>query len=349
MKRKKSVLSGSLFLILTMNAQAANPRSELSRYIELRDKTIIDQSLRKNVYSNYFDLELNINSGTKELIGDINSSKDSSLGIAGVLNKNINSELFIDFNVEAAAPLPFIKIKKYRLLPNLVYNMNLGALLSFSTDDTGLVPSASVYVKKETKLGIYSRLKWNNRKSESIDFFLYKMTRSDLLYSRTATQVDAEDGIFDFGELEKSEKKLTLDLRYQREFSDYKYFIELKELPIMDMSSDKDSIYGKSPLIHARYSLINKENWGIWSPFVGLHYRKRYSAFEGLYVGSRFNFDTHIPVTLVTKLDTKFITIMPKLDYKYFYLNYSMRTPYRNPQEEVWVSATHSINLGVPF
>lgn len=349
------IITPALFLILSTKVMAAsNLRSELSRYILLRDRTIVDHGLKNQVHQSFFDLQFNISSGIKKLIGDINTSTDDSnsssaktSNVLAVLNRNINTERYIDIGAELALPLPYMQYGNYRFLPSLFVGINLGGSLTISNKEDGLNPKAQTYLKQEMRYGLFTRMKWNDKKGESLDLALYKVETKDFLTQSTAQAIADDEKIINTDDFDKKESSYAIDLSYKRHFDDYSYLLEILDLKITQ--SGEKSIYGRTPLIHGRYEW-NKNflNMAV-SPFLGLHYRKRYDLSDGIYLGARFEGTKQYPFSFIAKVSNQFLTFTPKIAYKYFEFSYGLKTPYRNPQEDVWVSSVHSINLRVPF
>ena len=86
-----------------------------------------------------------------------------------------------------------------------------------------------------------------------------------------------------------------------------------------------------------------------WSPFAGVHFRKRYNILDGTYVGTKLSHLNHLPFSYILKLSSQFVNITTAYEIGYFALRYTVKQPFRNPQEGLWVPTLHSLNLGVPF
>jgi hypothetical protein len=334
---------------------AATIRTEVNRYRLLRDRIITEADLKKERHNRFFDLDLHVSSGVKSLIGDIKENTESSsdseiakqLAIAGVIAQNLNTERFVDIGIEAAAPLPLFQLYSYKFLPTLFFNINFGISLSFDSEDA-LNPEANLYIKKETQMGVFSKVNWGN-KQKSLEVALYKMTRSDLQFSRTQTEIVEEESLFDFSDITKEESYLTVDMAYKRKLKDNLLTLEVRELQLLSMGSEKETIIGKAPLLHIRYDFQEKKTPLIFKPFVGFHYRQKYDAWDGLYTGLKLKVDQEIPFSFMFKFDSQFFMMAPKVSFKYFHFYYSLKSPYRNPQGDLWVSSIHNINIGFPF
>jgi len=344
------------FFISMTSIQATTVlRSEINRYRLLRDRVLVESDLKKKRHNRFFDLDINISSGIKKIIGDVKENTESStanavdkqVAILGVINQNLNTERLIDITVEAAAPLPLFQLYSYKFLPALFFNINFGVSMSIDNADA-LNPKANIYVKKETQMGFHSKVNLGN-KNRKMEVSVYKLTRSDLLFSRNQTQIVVEESLFDFGDLSKEESALTLDVAYKIKHKNNYLTFEIREFQFLNISSEKETLIGKTPLFHTRYDFQEKQAALIFKPFVGVHYRKKYNVFDGLYVGLKTKIDQNIPFEFTFKFDSQFFMIMPKVSFKYFHFLYSLKSPYRNPQNDLWVSSIHNINIGFPF
>jgi hypothetical protein len=343
-----------LILLVTSSPSvlgAPQARNELHRYTLMRDRFIIDKDLKKNKYTSFFDLDLLFTAGLKSLIGDVSDANSTgstltkTLATAGVLGENVNVEHMLDLEVTAAAPLPYIKYKKYRILPSLFYNMDLGLAFSISNKNAGLTPTAQVYVKKDTKMGLYNRMRW--AKGEEWRLAVYQLKRADLFAAKDSTAIAASGDIFDFDELSQDRTSIATDLAFVKEKERYSYLLEFQELQLG--GSGKENDYGTWPMLHARYMHKFNGEWFSWSGFYGLHWRSRYKLESGLYIGLKSKLKNDWPFEFILKMSDQFLTFTPQIITKWFHFNYTMKNPYRNPYGDVWTPTIHSINLNFPF
>jgi hypothetical protein len=346
-----------VILLLATNAYATDLRNNLKRYTLVRDKTIIDQLLRAPLYETYADIDLTISSGVKDLIGDVKnistnsgtSDADKELAIAEILNKNINSERYVDLNATLGIPLPTIKIKALRLTPSLFYNINMGTLFTISNIDSVIDPSVSVYIKKETKLGLSTILTKKQDRNTLAKVNLYLLNRADSSTIQTKTSLVEDTKIFDFGSLDKGETSLGLDLIYKRTNKKRTYRLEVLEIKAAPLKLETDVEYDHFPLFHAFHQWHNQgKDRFIFEPFAGLHMRKRYSFFEGIYIGTWLKMNK-TPFRASVNLSKQFLTFMPEFKQENFFFNYKLRMTYINPQDDIWVPTIHSFNIGYNF
>ncbi|OUR96787.1 hypothetical protein A9Q84_10625 [Halobacteriovorax marinus] len=344
-----------VLLILANNVHAAGVRNNLKRYTYLRDKTIVNKRLHSKLYENYFDIDLNLSSGTKSIVGDIKNSSNSSsstadkeAAILSILNKNMNSERYIDLEISTAVPLPTFSLFKYRLTPSLFYSINMGALVTISNQASVIDPSAGVYVKKDTKMGVSTIITKHPDKETQVKVNLYQLKRADVDNTLNKTQIVTDTKLFDFGALDKGETSIALDFIWKRSNSKRSWSLEMLEAKIIPMSTITDVKYDHFPLFHAYHQWHKKPETFWLEPFVGVHMRKRYSLFDGLYVGTWLQLK-ELPFRSSLNISTQFITFIPEFKGESFYFNYKLRLAYINPQEDIWVPAIHSFNLGFTF
>lgn len=343
-------------LILATNAHASGLRNNLKRYTLVRDKTIVDQLVRAPLYESYFDLDLTVSSGVKTLVGDVknisnNSDNDAAkeLAIAEILNKNINSERYADLNATFGVPLPTIKIKKYRLTPALFYNLNLSTLFTISNIEDVTDPSVAVYIKQETKLGVSTILTKKSDKETQVKLNLYMFKRADTSLIQTASTLVENTKIFDFGALSDGESSLGADFIYKRTNTKRTYILELLEIKAIPLKTISDVEYDHFPLFHAYHQWHKSSDQKFWfEMFAGVHMRKRYSLFEGIYVGTWLK-SKDLPFRASLNLSKQFLTFMPEFKRSSFFFNYKLRMTYINPQDSIWVPTIHSFNLGFAF
>lgn len=350
---KKSII---VLLIFTFNVHSAGIRNNLKRYTFLRDKTLINKRLHSKLYENYFDLDLNLSSGTKSIVGDIKNSSTSSsstqtdkeLAILSILNKNMNSERYVDLDLSTSIPLPTFKLFKYRLTPSLFYNINMGALVTISNQASVVDPTAQVYVKKDTKMGVSTILTKNPDKETQVKFNLYLFKRADIDQTLNKTAIVNDTKLFDFGTLDQGEKSIGVDFIWKRTNQKRTWSLEMLEAKLIPLSTLTDVLYDHFPLFHAFHQWHKKPEKFWLEPFVGIHMRKRYSLFDGIYVGTWLNLK-EIPFRSSIHISNQFLTFIPEFKGESFYFNYKLRLAYINPQKDIWVPAIHSFNLGFAF
>ena len=341
---------------MATSANASNLRNNLKRYTLVRDKTIVDQLVRSPLYESYLDLDLTLSSGVKTLIGDVknissNSSTDvaKELAIAEILNKNINSERYVDINATFGVPLPTIKIKKYRLTPAIFYNLNLSTLFTISNAESVTDPTAAVYMKQESKLGLSTILTRKSDKQTQIKLNLYMFKRADSSLIQTASSLVDNTKFFDFGALKEGESSIGADFIWKRTNQNRTYIAEVLEIKAIPLKTISDIEYDHFPLFHAYHQWHRRSDQKFWFElFAGVHMRKRYSIFEGLYVGTWLK-SKDLPFRASLNLSKQFLTFMPEFKRSSFFFNYKLRMTYINPQGSIWVPTIHSFNLGFTF
>lgn len=345
-----------ILLFVSSSVLAAKKiRSEIDRYILLKDRQIVETSILHDQHDSFFSLDLNISSGLKELLADIGDSTTSTntaaktLAVNEILSKNVNTERQAIVDLEVGAPLPYFTYNHLRFLPSLYYSINVGASISVNNQSDPLAPLAQIYVQKTTNIGISSKIKRTNKKGETYGFSLYQRSRADLSVSRNAVDVVSNDDLINLDELKQEEKIYALDVSFNKEKPDYRYLIEVRDLKLMDAGSEVSAKIGRTPMFHGRYEKDHSLSKTKFSTFAGFHYREKYSLFEAIYIGAKLRLRDKSPALLTFKVDNQAIAFNGGLSFDRFRFHYGLKTPYRNPQDDMWVSATHQISMRFPF
>ena len=349
----------TLFLILGLSsAFAQTPRGEVERFVLLHDRSMIDRGLRERPYSSFLDIDLIISSGIRTLINDLsNTSEDANqtavekqLETLSLLSKNVNTEKYIDLLVSAGIPLPDIKIKGHKFFNSLFYQFNAGIMLSINNRANATNPVAQTYVRKEIKKGLATIYQPKNSSGDLFyEFAFYQLTRADTYASLTATQLSQDGEFFNLDDLTRDQNVYAADLIYNKRSKNGALEVGVRELRVMK-DSDVESIYGMKPLLHTQYTWFDEAGNVLIHPFVGVHFRNRYELQRGIYAGAHFNLaKKEVPFSLTLKASNQFVTFMPQFKTSWFHFSYTFKNPYRNPQDEVWVSSLHNIQIHIPF
>ncbi|MCP4914941.1 MAG: hypothetical protein GY909_17615 [Oligoflexia bacterium] len=340
-----------LLLFFSISSTFANLRSEVDRYIILSDRVIVDRSLKVDAqHQEFLGLDLVASSGIRSIISDVKSGTETSnpvtkqVNMFSLLSKYVNSERFIDFDIQVGFPLFDITYKKNKYFPSFFYQMNVGLMFTVANKVDPLNPSGQLYFKQDQKMGIHTIHK---RNKELYQLSIYQLTRSDLLSTVTATSLATSGELFNLDDLNKEQKSVAIDLEYKKENKRDFYEVVLKEIKLLSQS-DHETIYGHTPFIMAKYGRHYEWNGLSLKPFAGIHYRKNYPIHQGLFIGGQMK-SLSRPLELTAKMSHQFLTLIPQVKFRYFRFNYTFKNPYRNPQDDVWVSSMHSINLAFPF
>ena len=340
--------------LLLEKAFGAGTRGEIQRYTLMHDRYIVDRGLRRQRYDQFFDFDIVASSGLKSFLGEVeasskNASNDTARDVAvlGTLAKHGNPERYLDLDVTLGAPLPYIRYRKFQMLPNIFYNMNMGASSTLSNLDDGVNIKAQSYVKLKKRMGILNRIKWN--KEEEVRLSIYQLTKSDIALDLNVSQVGAKTSVFKFDDAIRDHKMISSDWTYILTKEKYTLLAEVQELQLLSMSDGVKSLHGTRPFLHSRISNNLRTGNLLLKPFYGIHFRRWYNLMEGLYVGASLKYNIEIPFEFMMKLSSEFITLMPQFKTKYFQFVYSIKTPYRNPNNKIWVSALHNVNISIPI
>jgi hypothetical protein len=342
-----------LTLLLIQTAFAG--RSEVDRFTLLHDRYIVDRYIRSQADNYVFYLDAAISSGVKKIIGDIKDSAENETDATQrqvktlqVLTRNLNTEKYIDFDIKAGIPLPIFRIKNFDFKLSPFVDINIGASFSFNNQNSNSTSRAQTYVRKEYKMGVKSKIK--KRKDETLIFNFYQLTRADINVELDQSEIVTQGKLIDTGSIDQDNISYAGDFGYEREFDDYLYRIEILELKFMEASgSERETYYTDLPMIHLHYRHKNK-SFGLVSldPFYGFHFRDGQSIAQGLYVGTLTHLN-NLPFSLYSKISNQFLTFNPMFRARFFQFNYSIKLPYRNPQDDFWTASIHSLNIAIPL
>lgn len=343
-----------LALLLLTPTWAQSPRGEIQRFTLLHDRIMVDRALRYDSSSYIFNVDLVISSGVRTLINDLSNTSDSSssqaqkqLQTLELMSKNVNTEKYIDALVGVGIPLPDITWKGSKFYNSLFYQFGAGISLSFNNIRSVTNPEASIYVRKEIKKGITTF--YRPQKDWLYKFSFYQLTRADIFSSLTATQLSQDGEFFNLDDLNRDHNFYAADISYIKRSSNGELLASIEEFQVMS-DSDEKSLYGTSPLLRTQYTWFQKSGTVAINPFIGAHYRKWYPLHRGFYGGANFKFvRDEIPFSLTMKASNQFLTFMPQFKVSWFHFSYTFKTPYRNPQDEVWVSTLHNLQIQIPF
>jgi hypothetical protein len=355
------LLSATVLICLSMNlfnpkhALAADIRDELDRYTILHDRQLVDRWLRGQHHNSFFQIDAAISSGTRKLVGDIkNQTQDTSanpvvkaLAVANLLNQNLNTEKYVDLDLEAGLPLPYIKIFNTRLLPSLFIGLNMSLSLTISNFGDATNPRAQIYMKKDMKTGVKSVVQL--RENQQLEVALYKLARADAKNTITALQIANDQGLFDFDTLNQNQDLLALDAVYKLQNRENIYHLGFLEAGIYTMDFQRRSYYGTRPMTLATWSRELKGRNHAWLVQAGHHYRRRYAMADGLFAHAEVSWKERLPLIGFFKVDPGFLTLGPIVRGRYFQFSYLYKTPYINPQDRLWVPAIHNILLDIRF
>lgn len=341
-----------LILIQSLSVHAKR-RDELYRYTLMRDRVLIDRSLKDKPYNSFFNLEILLSSGLKGLIGDVQDGNRSGLSSAQkqtnmlqILNQNVNTAKYVDADIHAAIPLPRFRLSNFNIDTGIFYQLNFGVSLSISNQESVTNPSVSTYIKKETKFGVDAL--FVNNPSEHYGIRYYQLTRADLLSSLSYSTLATEGELFEFDDLSKNQVTYNFDLRYHKAYENFKMLLEVNELKLMEGTVEKVAFYESRPLFHAQYEypfvLPMKGSF-----YFGITSRFKYAIDRGLYGAMKLRVLKEVPFYIYTKLSNQYLTFVPKFQSKYFHISYTLKTPIENPQDELWHSTLHAMEINFPF
>lgn len=341
-----------LFIFLYATSAYGLGREEMRRYSLLHDRLSIDRNLIRDSYSQFFNLDIGASSGLLKLVGDAKTGATGTtqtqkeLSMYQLLSKHVNTEKFADVLLIAGIPLPDIKVKSHLFLNSIFYELNVGLSISVNNQESATNPIAQTYVRKQTKMGLYSI--WKPGGSTEHKIALYQMSRSDLASNITYSALASDGKFFNLDTLNDEQKHIAADWKWIKYNKAMRTEFTLSELPIYNQS-DVKTRYGTNPLINvAQFWLFDFEKYDL-TPFVGFHFRGHYRVSRGIYTGVTYKGSHRLPVKATLKIDNQFIAVIPTLDLESFRFSYAFKSPYRNPQDDYWVATMHQIDIGFPF
>jgi len=337
-----------------MSIHAAT-RGEIQRFTLLHDRLTVDRSLRERPHTSFFNIDLGISSGVFTLVNDLSNSSDSTssssaqkqIEVFNLLSKNLNTERYIDANLEIGIPLPDIKVKSHRFYNSLFYEFNAGILLTIASGSSATTPLAQTYVRKQTKTGFSTIYK--PKEDITYQASLYQLTRADTAAKLNTATLAGNGEFFNLDDLNRDHSFYALDFSYQKRSQKGEILLSVEELQLLS-TTDVKSLYGSSPLLRAEYTWFLDGGRLLYKPFVGSHYRKWYPLHRGIYGGLHMKLkDEKIPFSATIKASNQFITLMPQFKADWFHFSYTFKNPYRNPQDDIWVASLHNIQITIPF
>lgn len=335
----------------------AEIRSEISRYKIQNDRYLIERELKtENRYRSFFDLHIGISSHLLDLITDTSDIIDNNgteaeqeAEILKLLTKELNTERNIFIEAAIAVPLPTFYLSDHKIQTSLFAGIFGGSSLTIHNSDDALNPVAQTYIKVDKKMGISNTSELT--KDNSLTTSVYYIQRQELSADADYKSIAEDDKLINTDELELENVSIKMDMAFKREILRNTYLLEVQELHLLTHGASETSGYfGKSPLFHMRYNrkfyseVLNHE----W--FYGMHMRKDYSLIDGAYLGVNLDFvNNEIPIKFTGTLNKQFLTFIPKINFKHLNLSYTLKMPFENPQEDMWVSAIHLVSLSTPF
>lgn len=343
-----------LFSFISGKSFSQTARGEIQRFTLLHDRIMVDRSLRYDPHSHFLNIDLVLSSGIRTLINDLSNTSESSdsaiqkqLDTLQLLGKNVNTEKYVDILVGAGIPLPDLKFGKHKFYSSLFYQFNAGVSLSFNNRASATNPVAQVYARKEIKKGLTTF--YQPHRDWLYKFSLYQLTRADTSASKDAATLSQSGEFFNLDDLTRDQTGYAIDLAYLKRSRNGELLLSAEEVQILS-TSDIESLYGAAPLLKTQYTWLRKTPTFKYEPFLGLHFRKWYPIQRGVYGGVHLrSIRDEIPFLFTFKASNQFLTLMPQFKVDWFHFVYSFKTPFRNPQDEVWVSSLHNIQIQFPF
>ena len=321
------------------------------------------QELRWDYQPQYFSLEAMGSSGLKSLINDIRGISDletkeeKEAQILQTLYQNMNSERYLHAHAGVMVPVLKTHTRYYQVRPAIFLEFDGGASLSVDGNSKELTPEAQTYLLGNYRYGIETHFTDQHSISDWQHHFrwrVYRHGRKDAQGRRSLDDIVESEKIIDTEEMSSSQITMATDLLYHLVTPNFEIRTGIEELDLSEKTStERRSIFGKKARSFIQYTHTETSpgKYIEIQPFAGLQYRGHYSVKHSPFLGFHSFFsDITWPLRATLYLDREMMAFMPSLDTRYFQFNYTVRLPYRNPQEhDLWMATTHSIELAIPF
>lgn len=255
--------------------------------------------------------------------------------------------------------IPAIKTRtRYYHIKSAVFSgVDGGALISIDGHSKEMKPEAQTYLHGPYRYGLELRLQDQHSITDWQHHFtwrVYRMGRKDAQGRRVLDDIVESEKIIDTEEMSASQITIATDLHYQLRTPRFEIRAGIEELDLSEKTDTAQrSLFGKKmrTFIHYTHTETSPGKYIEINPFAGLQYRSHYAFKHSPFIGLHAFFkDITWPIIATFYLDREMMALMPSIDTRFFQLNYSIRLPYNNPDENgLWSASTHSIEVAIPF
>ncbi len=214
-------------------------------------------------------------------------------------------------------------------------------------------PTMTLFAKADAKVGFFNDYTYGEHFFGN--FNLYGMGRADLYQFVTGTQIAKGDSV-------KTPKKMNTETTVQADYrfgyrnSNYSTFLSIEELKLLEMGEAKEGskaqMYGYDPLIRLHADARYRLNALSLQPFVGVHKRSGYGFADGIYAGSSVGahvWGDRLGLEFRAMVDKQYLTLTPRMKLWLMQLEYSLKKPLKDTDEDVKLTALHSIDFRIFF
>lgn len=246
------------------------------------------------------------------------------------------ASLTLSASTKAVCNLPEFEIGKY-IIPSL----------------TTALPTANIFGKVDVKAGFFND--YTHGEHFFGNFNLYGMGRADMFQFIDANQISKGQEIEIPDEL-NTEVTLQLDHRIGYKNSNYTTFLSVEELKLSVVKErklgSKVQNYDYDPLIRFHTDATFKAGVVSVQPFIGVHKRSGYGFDDGVYAGAMgglYVLGDRLGLQLRAMADKQYFTLTPRVKLWLMQLEYSLKKPLKDMDEDVKLSAIHSVDFRLFF
>lgn len=215
------------------------------------------------------------------------------------------------------------------------------------------VPNLSLFAKLDVKAGLFNDYVYGEHFFGNLN--LYGLSRTDI-YQRVTKDMIASGSKIEFPKEKNTETSLQADYRLGYKNANYKIFLSVEELKINKMKErvvgSKALSYDYAPLLRMHADAKFSYSALSINPFLGIHKRSGYKTADGIYAGADLGahvWGDRLGLQFRGMLDKQFITLSPRIKLWLMQLEYSMKKPVKSMDEDVLLSALHTIDFRIFF
>lgn len=214
-------------------------------------------------------------------------------------------------------------------------------------------PTMAVLAKADAKVGFFNDYTYGEHFFGN--FNLYGMGRADLHQFLTGTQIAKGDSI-------ESPKKMNTEMTLQADYrlgyrnTNYSIFGSVEEVKLSKLSDAKEGSkehkYEYDPLMRLHADATFRASAFSIQPFIGVHKRSGYGFADGAYVGTMLGayvWGDRLGLQLRGIVDKQYLTITPRMKLWLMQLEYSLKKPLKDMDDDVKLSAIHSLDFRIFF
>ncbi|QDK42016.1 hypothetical protein DOM21_11270 [Bacteriovorax stolpii] len=219
--------------------------------------------------------------------------------------------------------------------------------------NVGNNPTMTLFAKADAKAGFFNDYTYGEHFFGN--FNLYGMGRADLYQFVTGTQIAKGDSI-ETPDKMNTETTVQLDYRLGYRNSNYSTFLGVEELKLTKIGDAKEGskahLYDYDPLIRFHADARYRLNALSLQPFIGVHKRSGYGFADGMYAGTSVGahvWGDRLGLEFRAMVDKQYLTLTPRMKLWLMQLEYSLKKPLKDTDEDVKLTALHSVDFRIFF